>query len=66
MDNDIGRMVHFLQINGEATDLDFHLMQIHDIKQSVKKAISMGHPIQTKTTGILWSKNTIYYMKKQK
>jgi len=65
MDRDTHRLVHFLKFSEYATDLDIHMLGIHDVRGAIKRAKNHGYTIETKNSGFLWNRNTTYYLKTQ-
>ncbi len=65
MDRDTHRLVHFLKYSEHATDLDIHMLGIRDVRGAIKRAKNHGYTIETKNSGFLWNRSTIYYLKTQ-
>ena len=66
MNRDVHRLVHFLKYNEYATDLDVFFLDIIDVGGAMKRALKHGYDIRKRTSGLLWNRNTIYYLKHQK
>jgi hypothetical protein len=65
-DNDVRKLVTFLQYNEQLTDLEAHIMGIFNVNNAIERASKYGYNIKKKHSGVLWNRKTTYHMEKSR